>query len=124
MKRLDELLGLQRRVQISRELTDALILEVLERCSPRDIDTIPQKYVLLDLCNNGFWEQAALWVLPWINPRWNLALKLDSDSKVWVVQLTSPLFLVSRSGPILGRALIEALVEANVLAERVGADDR
>lgn len=110
-----------RRLQVSRELSDALVLEVLGACSPVPLDQVPGKYHLMNLCSYGAFEQAALWVLERTHPAWSL--ETTSCDGVHVVRLLSrhaPPLTVERRSSRLGTALLEAVVQATMANKRVG----
>ena len=124
MKRLDELLAFQRRVSLSRELNSGLLLEVLELCAEAEVEHIPEKYALLQLCEDGSWEQALLWLMPWTIPHWNVSLTTTINSRGWTVKLMTPVFLITRSHLSCARALLDAIVVATVVDERVRTTKR
>lgn len=116
MSRASDLMALQRRLTQARELTDALIFEVLEQCAERELVRIEEKYVLSALCHRGYWEQAALWVLNEAVPSWNVQVLIPAKGLA-TAALTDPgrpIYQIRKQAVTPGRALIEALVEARI----------
>lgn len=121
MTQVDALQGLLRRLQVNKELTDALVYEVLEKCSPTPFDEIAEKYDLAEHCSYAAWEQAALWVLARTHPDWVLQLEIDGPgSRARLLSRHAPPFTVERTNTRLATALLEAVVMVAICKRKMG----
>lgn len=122
--RVDELQALLRRLTVSKELNDELVLAVLEACSVEPIDKIAKKYDLVELCEVGAWEQAALWIFRRALPRWTLVLELgDVVHRVSVTSPHLPPFELERRGSKPGTLILESIVQSRLGLARLNLED-
>lgn len=114
MARVDQLTSLGRRLQTARELNETLVFEVLELCGVDALENVPNKYVLMDLCYHGNWDQAVLWLSALCLPGWTFELRFGGHEGASVC-LTSPHvppFTVYRRNSTVAQAALEAIVQA------------
>ena len=120
---LSDLCALLRRVQTCKELTDSLVLEVLDTCAVKDINKIPHKYVLQDFCSYGAWDQAAIWVFHQCFPGWTLSVEIvgqGGKQRVRILSPHSPPLTSERLHLVPGHAILEAIVHAKTVLARTG----
>lgn len=115
--RVEELAGLARRLQTARDLSDTLVFEVLELCSTESLDNIDQKYVLMDLCYHGNWDQALTWLSSRCLPEWSFELRFGGagGSSVKLMSPHLPPFTVEKRASSTALAGLEAIVQAVIV---------
>lgn len=125
MSRIEQLVNFNRRITAAKELTDLLVLEALDLCgSQESSDKINKKYVLVDLCHNAAWEQAAFWVYARCLPTWLLELRINEEDTN--AKLSSPHFpalSTQAHHPRTASALLLALSQARQIIVRLGLEN-
>lgn len=117
----DRLTWLLRKLQQVRELNESTYLDVLGACSALPVDDVPEKFIMLEYCELGAWEQAALWMLPHCLPSWRLELCIaQPKTTARLISRCQPPLVVERSHARPATALLEAIVQACLGLERLG----
>lgn len=102
-------------------MSDLLLLDILETCGDRPLDQVEEKYVLTAMCCEGFWEQAALWVLNETVPEWNVKISIPAhgNATAALIDPAQPIYMIQKSAVTPAQALLEALVEARIVFARI-----
>lgn len=125
MLKLDLLVAHHRRLLAAKALSDLLVLETLQFCCNQSVDTIPKKYVLMDLCHNDAWDQAALWVLQHSFPTWSLEVRLiGNEATVRLLSPHVPAFVFEAVSPRISVALLSVQLQAVIALTKLGLESQ